>query len=69
MMKMKYAYPSNGNIYIDTSKIENYGYVSHFSKTELFDRRLDIEVFKKDQRDLLLWNTNDHYGLSYPDNE
>ncbi|MGA8844172.1 MAG: class I tRNA ligase family protein [Nitrososphaeraceae archaeon] len=69
MMKMKYAYPSNGNIYIDTSKIENYGYVSHFSKTELLDRRLDIEVFKKDQRDLLLWNTNDHYGLSYPDNE
>jgi cysteinyl-tRNA synthetase len=61
------AYSVNGNVYLDTSKFNNYGALSHLSKKKLSNHRYDIDINKRNVTDIFLWNTSDTYGRDYDD--
>lgn len=67
LIKRKLAYSINGNIYLDTSKFKEYGALSHLSKNELLDQRYDIDINKRNVKDIFLWNTSDSYGIDFND--
>ena len=60
-----YAYPSNGNIYFDTSKMPNYYELSGKKEEDLVvASRDDVEEDngKKNKADFVLWFTNSKFG-------
>ena len=75
-----YAYLAGGNVYFDTSKLENYYVLSHQKEEELMvGAREDVEedVNKKNKTDFVLWFTKSKFddqelkwespwGLGYP---
>ncbi|HEX2306251.1 MAG TPA: class I tRNA ligase family protein [Nitrososphaeraceae archaeon] len=67
LIKRKFAYSVNGNVYLDTSKFKTYGVLSHLSKKELSARRYDIDINKRNITDIFLWNTSDNYGTQFND--
>ena len=58
-----YAYSANGNVYFDTSKSNEFGYLSKQSQVDLDLHRLDIGPNKKNHSDFLLWNSSDDFGF------
>src|SRR5712692_6291902 len=56
LMGQNIAYSANGNIYLDTLKVKDYGTMSMQSKEQLNLHRLDIGPHKKSQDDIMLWN-------------
>jgi len=67
LIKRKLAYSVNGNVYLDTSKFNTYGALSHLSKKKLTNQRYDIDINKRNITDIFLWNTSDTYGTEYDD--
>lgn len=67
LIKRKLAYSVNGNVYLDTSKFNTYGALSHLSKKKLANQRYDIDINKRNITDIFLWNTSDTYGTEYDD--
>lgn len=67
LIKRNLAYSVNGNVYLDTSKFNNYGALSHLSKKKLSNHRYDIDINKRNITDIFLWNTSDTYGTEYDD--
>jgi len=67
LIKRKLAYSINGNVYLDSSKFNSYGALSHLSKKELQNQRYDIDINKRNVTDIFLWNTSDDYGIQYND--
>jgi len=67
LIKRKLAYSVNGNVYLDTSKFNTYGALSHLSKKKLSNQRFDIDINKRNITDIFLWNTSDTYGTEYDD--
>jgi cysteinyl-tRNA synthetase len=67
LIKRKLAYSVNGNVYLDTSKFNTYGALSHLSKKKLSNQRYDIDINKLNITDIFLWNTSDTYGTEYDD--
>lgn len=67
LIKRNLAYSVNGNVYLDTSKFNNYGALSHLSKKKLSNHRYDIDINKRNITDIFLWNTSDTYGREYDD--
>ena len=67
LIKMNLAYSVNGNVYLDTSKFNTYGGLSHLSKMKLSNHRYDIDINKRNITDIFLWNTSDTYGREYDD--
>ena len=67
LIKRKLAYSINGNVYLDSSKFNSYGALSHLSKKELQNQRHDIDINKRNVTDIFLWNTSDDYGIQYND--
>jgi cysteinyl-tRNA synthetase len=67
LIKRNMAYSVNGNVYLDTSKFNNYGALSHLSKKKLSNHRYDIDINKRNVTDIFLWNTSDTYGRDYDD--
>ena len=67
LIKRKLAYSVNGNVYLDTSKFNTYGALSHLSKKKLSNQRYDIDINKRNITDIFLWNTSDTYGTEYDD--
>lgn len=67
LIKRKLAYSINGNVYLDSSKFNSYGALSHLSKKELQNQRHDIDIKKRNVTDIFLWNTSDDYGIQYND--
>lgn len=67
LIKRKLAYSVNGNVYLDTSKFNTYGALSHLSKKKLSNQRFDIDINKRNITDIFLWNTSDAYGTEYDD--
>ncbi|TLX95067.1 MAG: hypothetical protein E6K91_04075 [Thaumarchaeota archaeon] len=63
LMKQNIAYSANGNIYLDTSKVKDYGAMSKQSKEQLNLHRLDIGPHKKSQDDIMLWNCSEDFGF------
>ena len=60
------AYTAHGNVYLDTSKVENYGSISKQSREQLSLHRLDIGPGKKRQEDIMLWNGTDDFEFLWP---
>jgi cysteinyl-tRNA synthetase len=67
LIKRKLAYSVNGNVYLDTSKFNTYGALSHLSKKKLSNQRYDIDINKRNITDIFLWNSSDTYGTEYDD--
>lgn len=67
LIKRNLAYSVNGNVYLDTSKFDTYGALSHLSKKKLSNYRYDIDINKRNITDIFLWNTSDTYGREYDD--
>ncbi|AIF83708.1 cysteinyl-tRNA synthetase [Candidatus Nitrososphaera evergladensis SR1] len=60
------AYIASGNVYLD-AKSAGFGRLSKMTDKELADCRLDIAPGKKSPLDILLWSTNDDFGISFSD--
>lgn len=67
LIRKNLAYSVNGNVYLDTSKFNTYGALSHLSKKKLSNHRYDIDINKRNITDIFLWNTSDNYGTEYDD--
>jgi cysteinyl-tRNA synthetase len=65
LLELGVAYSANGNIYLDTSKLESYGVLSKQSRDQLLLHRLDIGPNKKSQEDIMLWNCSDDFAFSW----
>ena len=80
LLEKGYAYLSNGNIYFDTSKLEDYYKLTNHNVEELIsgDRdTVEIDTSKKNKTDFVLWFTKSKFedqelkwdspwGLGYP---
>ena len=56
LIKKGFAYESEGNVLFSTSKFDNYGKLSGKNLEDLIaGARVEIESFKKDQSDFVLW--------------
>ncbi len=80
LLSKNYAYIANGNVYFDTSKLENYYSLTNHNEEELISGvREDVSVDnnKKNKTDFVLWFTkskfvnqelkwNSPWGLGYP---
>lgn len=60
-----FAYYANGNVYLDSSKLESYGNLSRQSQDQLLDHRLDIGPHKKNQTDIMLWNCSEEFDFTW----
>lgn len=67
LLDEKKAYSLHGNIYLDISKMHSFGLLSHLNRDEMMAMRYDIDTNKRDPRDIILWSTTDHYGLTFND--
>jgi len=66
LVEQNIAYSANGNIYLDVSKVKDYGIMSKQSKEQLNLHRLDIGPHKKNQEDIMLWNCSEDFGFFWP---
>ncbi len=65
LIQKKVAYTAHGNVYLDVSRVKNYGKISQQTRTELNLHRLDIGPGKKNQEDIMLWNCTDEFDFSW----
>lgn len=65
LIQKQLAYMAHGNVYLDISKVRNYGKISHQTKQELNLHRLDIGPGKKNPEDIMLWNCNEDFDFSW----
>ena len=59
------AYMAHGNVYLDVSKVKNYGQISQQTRTQLNLHRLDIGPGKKNPEDIMLWNCTEDFDFSW----
>jgi cysteinyl-tRNA synthetase len=65
LLEQNLAYSRNGNIYLNTDRLNSYGKLSQMSKNDLNNRRLDIGPGKINPSDILIWNASDEFGQKY----
>lgn len=65
LLQKKVAYMAHGNIYLDVSKVKNYGQISRQTSEELSLHRLDIGPGKKNPEDIMLWNCTEDFDFSW----
>jgi cysteinyl-tRNA synthetase len=65
LIEKQVAYTAHGNVYLDTSRVENYGKISKQSRDQLSLHRLDTGPGKKSQEDIMLWNCTDYFEFSW----
>ena len=65
LLQKKVAYMAHGNIYLDVSKVQNYGQISRQTREELSLHRLDIGPGKKNPEDIMLWNCTEDFDFSW----
>lgn len=73
-----FTYSANSNVYFDTQKFEEYGKMANLDAiTENAQHRVEVDNFKKNKRDFVLWFTNSKFenqamkwsspwGIGYP---
>ena len=58
-----YAYSAGGNLYMDTSKVEDYGKLARLKIKDLqHGARAEIDINKKNPSDFVLWFTKSKFG-------
>lgn len=65
LIQKQVAYTAHGNVYLDTSKVKNYGKISQQTSEQLNLHRLDIGPGKKNPQDIMLWNCTDDFDFSW----
>lgn len=65
LIQKKVAYMAHGNVYLDVSSVQNYGQISHQTRTQLNLHRLDIGPGKKNPEDIMLWNCTEDFDFSW----
>lgn len=65
LMQKQVAYMAHGNVYLDISKVKNYGQISQQTKEQLSLHRLDIGPGKKNPEDIMLWNCTEDFDFSW----
>ena len=65
LIEKKDAYTAHGNVYLDVSRVQNYGQISKQTREQLNLHRLDIGPGKKNQEDIMLWNCTDDFDFSW----
>jgi cysteinyl-tRNA synthetase len=65
LMQKQVAYTAHGNVYLDTTKVKNYGQISQQTSEQLNLHRLDIGPGKKNPEDIMLWNCTDDFDFSW----
>jgi len=65
LIQKKVAYTAHGNVYLDVSHVQNYGQISHQTRTQLNMHRLDIGPGKKNQEDVMLWNCTEDFDFTW----
>lgn len=65
LIQKQVAYTAHGNVYLDTSKVKNYGKISKQTSEQLNLHRLDIGPGKKNPQDIMLWNCTDDFDFSW----
>lgn len=65
LIEKKVAYTAHGNVYLDVSRVQNYGQISKQTRAQLNMHRLDIGPGKKNQEDIMLWNCTDDFDFSW----
>ncbi|NHH97385.1 Cysteinyl-tRNA synthetase [Candidatus Nitrosotalea sp. FS] len=65
LIEKKVAYTAHGNVYLDVSRVHNYGQISKQTRAQLNMHRLDIGPGKKNQEDVMLWNCTDDFDFSW----
>lgn len=65
LIQKKVAYMAHGNVYLDVSRVQNYGQISQQTRTQLNLHRLDIGPGKKNQEDIMLWNCTEDFDFSW----
>lgn len=68
LIEKKVAYTAHGNVYLDVSRVRNYGQISKQTREQLNLHRLDIGPGKKNQEDIMLWNCTDDFDFSWESN-
>jgi cysteinyl-tRNA synthetase len=61
------AYSAGGNVYLDTVSTASFGRMAGMTTKDLDDCRLDISPAKKSPPDILLWNSSEHFDVSFRD--
>lgn len=65
LIQKKFAYMAHGNVYLDVSKVKDYGKISDQTKQQLSLHRLDIGPGKKNPEDIMLWNCTEDFDFSW----
>jgi cysteinyl-tRNA synthetase len=65
LIEKQVAYVAHGNVYLDISKMKNYGKISQQTRDQLSLHRLDIGPGKKNPEDIMLWNCSDNFDFSW----
>ncbi|CUR51951.1 Cysteine--tRNA ligase [Nitrosotalea devaniterrae] len=65
LMEKGVAYMAHGNVYLDVSKVKNYGKISQQTRAQLNLHRLDIGPGKKNPEDVMLWNCTEDFDFSW----
>ena len=65
LIEKKVAYTAHGNVYLDVSRVQNYGQISKQTRVQLNMHRLDIGPGKKNPEDIMLWNCTDDFDFSW----
>jgi len=80
LLEKEYAYLSNGNVYFDTTKLEDYYVLTNHKEDEMVvgvRKGVEEDIYKKNQADFVLWFTKSKFedqelkwespwGLGYP---
>ena len=65
LIQKQVAYTAHGNVYLDISKVKNYGQISKQTQEQLNLHRLDIGPGKKNPGDIMVWNCTDDFDFSW----
>lgn len=65
LVQKNHAYIAHGNVYLDTANMADYGKISKQTTSQLSLHQLDIGPNKKNQKDIMLWNCSDDFGVSW----
>ena len=65
LVQKNHAYIAHGNVYLDTANMADYGKISKQTTLQLSLHQLDIGPNKKNQKDIMLWNCSDDFGVSW----
>jgi len=65
MLREGYAYTRSGNVYFDTSRVKDYGSLSHQTVDDMLMRRIDLAPNKRNRFDFLVWNGRDKFDVQW----